>query len=65
VFAGRRATGPSPPQALTIGRGDVRELWASGPAAVMLTAAVLVLVAPLAARSAAASRRRRDLQQTG
>jgi TctA family transporter len=48
VFAGRRATGLSPPQALTIGRGDVRELWASGPAAVMLTAAVLALVAPLA-----------------
>ena len=48
MFAGRRATGLSPPQALTIGRGDVRELWASGPAAVMLTAAVLALVAPLA-----------------
>jgi len=35
-------------QALTIGRGDVRELWASGPAAVMLIAAALALVAPLA-----------------
>jgi putative tricarboxylic transport membrane protein len=35
-------------QALTIGRGDVRELWASGLAAVMLVAAALTLVAPLA-----------------
>jgi putative tricarboxylic transport membrane protein len=34
-------------QALTIGRGDVRELWASGPAAVMLAASALALVAPL------------------
>ena len=39
-------------QALTIGRGDVRELWASWPAALMLAAAALALVAPLAARVA-------------
>ena len=36
-------------QALTIGRGDVRELWASWPAALMLATAALALVAPLAA----------------
>jgi putative tricarboxylic transport membrane protein len=36
-------------QALTIGRGDVRELWASWPAALMLAAAAVALVAPLAA----------------
>ena len=36
-------------QALTIGRGDVREMWASGPAAVMLVGAALALLAPLAA----------------
>jgi putative tricarboxylic transport membrane protein len=35
-------------QALTIGRGDVRELWASAPAAVMLAAAAVALLAPLA-----------------
>ena len=33
-------------QALTIGRGDVRELWSSGPAAVMLGAALVAFVAP-------------------
>jgi putative tricarboxylic transport membrane protein len=32
-------------QALTIARGEVSGLWASGPAAVMLTAAVVTLVA--------------------
>jgi putative tricarboxylic transport membrane protein len=36
-------------QALTIARGDVRGLWASGPAAVMLAAAVVVLVLPIVA----------------
>ncbi len=36
-------------QALTIGRGDVRELWASWPAAVMLAGAAAALLAPLAA----------------
>src|SRR6185503_7772121 len=36
-------------QALTIGRGDVRELWASPQAAVMLVAAVVVFVAPAVA----------------
>jgi putative tricarboxylic transport membrane protein len=36
-------------QALTIGRGDIRELWGSAPAAVMLAAAAVALVAPLAA----------------
>lgn len=44
-------------QALTIGRGDVRELWASWPAALMLAAAALALVAPLAARVARLSAR--------
>jgi putative tricarboxylic transport membrane protein len=34
-------------QALTIARGDVRGLWASGPAAVMLAAAVVAFVAPV------------------
>jgi TctA family transporter len=33
-------------QALTIGRGQVRELWASPPAAVMLVAAAIALLAP-------------------
>jgi len=33
-------------QALTIARGEVRGLWASGPAAVMLAAAVIAFVAP-------------------
>jgi putative tricarboxylic transport membrane protein len=33
-------------QALTIARGEVRGLWASGPAAVMLAAAAVVFVAP-------------------
>jgi putative tricarboxylic transport membrane protein len=46
-------------QALTIGRGDVRELWASWPAALMLAAAALALVAPLAARVARLSARGR------
>jgi putative tricarboxylic transport membrane protein len=36
-------------QALTIGRGDVRELWSSAPAAIMLAATALALLAPLAA----------------
>ena len=36
-------------QALTIGRGEIRELWASPPAAVMLAAAAIVLLLPLAA----------------
>jgi putative tricarboxylic transport membrane protein len=36
-------------QALTIGRGDVRELWSSIPAAVMLAAALVALVAPVVA----------------
>ncbi|HKZ05996.1 MAG TPA: tripartite tricarboxylate transporter permease [Methylomirabilota bacterium] len=36
-------------QALTIGRGDVRELWASAPAALMLAAVAVALLAPLAA----------------
>jgi putative tricarboxylic transport membrane protein len=36
-------------QSLTIGRGDIRELWGSAPAAVMLAAAAVALVAPLAA----------------
>jgi putative tricarboxylic transport membrane protein len=36
-------------QALTIGRGDVRELWSSGPAAVMLGAALVAFVAPAVA----------------
>jgi putative tricarboxylic transport membrane protein len=35
-------------QALTIGRGDLRELWSSAPAAIMLAAAAVVLVAPAA-----------------
>jgi putative tricarboxylic transport membrane protein len=35
-------------QALTIGRGDVRELWASAAAAVMLAAAVVVFAFPIA-----------------
>jgi putative tricarboxylic transport membrane protein len=35
-------------QALTIGRGDIRELWSSAPAAVMLAAAAVALLAPLA-----------------
>jgi len=38
-------------QALTIGRGNVRELWASAPAAVMLAAAVLVLFFPVVRRA--------------
>jgi putative tricarboxylic transport membrane protein len=33
-------------QALTIARGEVSGLWASGPAAVMLAAAVMAFVAP-------------------
>ena len=33
-------------QALTIGRGDVRELWASAPAATMLLVAAVAFVAP-------------------
>jgi len=33
-------------QALTIARGDVRGLWASGPAAVMLAAAAVAFVTP-------------------
>ena len=33
-------------QALTIGRGDVRELWSSVPAALMLAAALVAFVAP-------------------
>ena len=44
-------------QALTIARGDVRELWASGPAAVMLATAVVVFVFPVAR---AAARRLRE-----
>ena len=47
-------------QALTIGRGDVRELWSSGPAAVMLGAALVAFVAPAASalvRSATRSSR--------
>src|SRR5205814_1908296 len=44
-------------QALTIARGEVSGLWASGPAAVMLAAAAVAFVAPavlaLARRSAA------------
>ena len=36
-------------QALTIGRGDVRELWSSIPAAVMLAAALVAFVAPVVA----------------
>ena len=43
-------------QALTIARGEISGLWASGPAAVMLAAAVVAFVAPvvsgLARRSA-------------
>jgi putative tricarboxylic transport membrane protein len=35
-------------QALTIGRGDVRELWASAPAAAMLAAAAVAFIAPAA-----------------
>jgi putative tricarboxylic transport membrane protein len=35
-------------QALTIGRGDVRELWSSAPAAVMLVAAGVALITPAA-----------------
>ena len=35
-------------QALTIGRGDVRELWGSAPAALMLAAVAVALLAPLA-----------------
>ena len=35
-------------QALTIGRGDVRELWASAPAALMLAAVLVALLAPFA-----------------
>jgi putative tricarboxylic transport membrane protein len=34
-------------QALTIGRGEVRELWSSAPAAVMLAAAGVALIAPI------------------
>jgi putative tricarboxylic transport membrane protein len=34
-------------QALTIGRGDVRELWSSAPAAIMLAAALVAFVAPV------------------
>ena len=36
-------------QALTIGRGDLRGLWASAPAALMLAAAAVALLVPLAA----------------
>ena len=35
-------------QALTIGRGELRELWSSAPAAIMLAATVVVLLAPAA-----------------
>jgi putative tricarboxylic transport membrane protein len=35
-------------QALTIGRGDPRELWSSAPAAIMLVATAVVLLAPAA-----------------
>jgi TctA family transporter len=35
-------------QALTIGRGDLRELWSSAPAAIMLATAAVVLLAPAA-----------------
>ncbi len=45
-------------QALTIARGDVRGLWASPQAAVMLAAAAVALVLPVAARAATAWRRR-------
>jgi putative tricarboxylic transport membrane protein len=45
-------------QALTIARGDVRGLWASTPAAVMLVAAAVALVLPLGARLVAGGRRR-------
>jgi putative tricarboxylic transport membrane protein len=40
-------------QALTIARGDVRGLWASTPAAVMLLGALAALLAPLGAAAAA------------
>jgi putative tricarboxylic transport membrane protein len=46
-------------QALTIGRGDVRELWASPQAAVMLTAAALALLAPVARAALRRTRRAR------
>jgi putative tricarboxylic transport membrane protein len=36
-------------QALTIARGDVRGLWASGPSAIMLAAAAAASLAPVAA----------------
>jgi putative tricarboxylic transport membrane protein len=36
-------------QALTIARGDVRGLWSSGPAAAMLLAAAVALLAPVVA----------------
>ena len=35
-------------QALTIGRGDLRELWSSAPATIMLAATAVVLLAPAA-----------------
>jgi len=35
-------------QALTIGRGELRELWSSAPAAIMLATAAVVLLAPAA-----------------
>jgi putative tricarboxylic transport membrane protein len=44
-------------QALTIGRGQVSELWASPQAAVMLVAAAVVLLAPAVV---ALARRQRD-----
>lgn len=44
-------------QALTTGRGDVRELWASAPAALMLAAAGIALLAPLAALAFRRARR--------
>jgi TctA family transporter len=45
-------------QALTIARGDVRGLWASTPAAVMLAAAAVALVLPLGARVVAGRQQR-------
>ena len=55
-------------QALTISRGDVRGLWSSPQAAVMLAAALVALVAPAAvalARATDRTRRARSKLQPG
>jgi putative tricarboxylic transport membrane protein len=49
-------------QALTIARGEVSGLWASGPAAVMLAAALVAFVAPTATALLARLRARRGIE---